>query len=344
MRKVDMRSGFTLIELLVVIAIIAILIGLLLPAVQKVREAAARVQCQNNLKQIGIAMHNYHDAHKGLPPAYSIDGGFLPGPSGVIPGSSSHAWGTQLLPYQEQDNIFKQYDQKKFYFQQGTVIGLPIAAFRCPSSPTTQTFYTHTFDVSEVNSSFPKSLNAIFPQPQTYDAGISDYSTIDYVTGHFATSVGYPSGTDLTGAIGSRAPLSSIVLPLLQGHWIHFGDSRKLNTIKDGSSNTILVVEAGGRPDLWLSGKKVPGGEGTVWKCGWGDPFNRFALGDDSNDCPTQTINCSNDGGIYSFHSGGANLLFADGSVRFVSESIAPRSMAAFVTAFAGDLNDASDY
>src|SRR5262249_41571311 len=97
------RAGFTLIELLVVIAIIAILIGLLLPAVQKVRDAAARSQCQNNLKQIALGLHNYHDAHKKFP-----YGGITNGPCCGV--QSGPTWTVFILPYIEQDNLYKQYD------------------------------------------------------------------------------------------------------------------------------------------------------------------------------------------------------------------------------------------
>src|SRR4051794_6816753 len=100
------RSGFTLIELLVVIAIIAILMGLILPAVQKVREAAARLKCKNNLKQIGLAMHNYHAALGGFPPGFASQAAAQDGPS-LGPG---WGWAALLLPYIEQENLFRQID------------------------------------------------------------------------------------------------------------------------------------------------------------------------------------------------------------------------------------------
>src|SRR4051812_24454593 len=100
-----LRGAFTLIELLVVIAIIAVLVGLLLPAVQKVREAAARTQCANNLKQIALAYHNYHDAQKSFPSGYIAVVPYLDGASDTSPG---WGWGALLLPYVEQDNVYHQ--------------------------------------------------------------------------------------------------------------------------------------------------------------------------------------------------------------------------------------------
>jgi prepilin-type N-terminal cleavage/methylation domain-containing protein len=120
------RGAFTLIELLVVIAIIAILIALLVPAVQKVRDAAARTQCGNHLKQIGLAVHGYHDANKGVPPQATYTAG------STFSGYSVHA---RILPFIEQDNLFAKVDFILGYAAQPDICKTRIPLYRCPSDP-----------------------------------------------------------------------------------------------------------------------------------------------------------------------------------------------------------------
>jgi prepilin-type N-terminal cleavage/methylation domain-containing protein/prepilin-type processing-associated H-X9-DG protein len=126
------RSGFTLIELLVVIAIIAILIALLVPAVQKVREAAARTQCINNLKQMGLALHAYHDANKFFPPAHSLNSSAY----GCPPPPDCKwyfSWMTRILPYLEQDNLYRRVDFTAWPWWQHPLNETPVAVYQCPS-------------------------------------------------------------------------------------------------------------------------------------------------------------------------------------------------------------------
>ena len=132
------RTAFTLIELLVVIAIIAVLIGLLLPAVQKVRESAARSQCANNLKQIGLACHSYHDAQQGLPPGYLATGPYVDGATDTAPG---WGWAAFLLPQLEQDNVYRQLSLSQ-PVQNSPAVQTVLKSFLCPSDNPSPTPFT----------------------------------------------------------------------------------------------------------------------------------------------------------------------------------------------------------
>lgn len=299
------RPGFTLIELLVVIFIIAVLIGLLVPAVQKVRESAARMSCQNNLKQLALACHNFESAKGGFPPVYL---------SGNQPG-----WVTAVLPYIEQDNLSNLWpsglDPNGTNWQSPTltpVVSTVIKVQTCPSSP--------------VGGSVlgPADGFAFTAATADYAAAVSFNSTL------YAQL--YPPGIADT-----TAPMQVGVLGKIAG-------------VTDGTSNTILLVEMSGRPWWYLPNKQRststtnnPRTYGFgFWAHNNAHNISTF-LADGSANGTACAVNCSNQFGIYSFHSSGANVAFADGSVHMLSSSISPATLAALVTRAGGEVVNA-DY
>ncbi len=288
------RRGFTLLELLVVIAIIAILIGLLLPAVQKVREAASRMKCTNNLKQLGLAMHNYHDRQGTFPPA-SINYG----PDGTTPWPIVHGWGPFILPDIEQQALYDLYrwDVAHFHPANNPVGATQLPIFQCPSA-----------------------------EPNRYATmGPFAYFGTRGACGDYA----YTSGVDPALAIGdSRGVLTPAPTPT------GFKD------ITDGTSNTILLTEDAGRPRLWQAGKAGPdqvvaGGPWTGFKNGI---TLRGSTPDGMMKPGPCAINCTNDREVYSFHTGGANAVFADGSVHFLKATIDIRILAGLITRAGGEV------
>jgi prepilin-type N-terminal cleavage/methylation domain-containing protein len=290
------RRAFTLIELLVVIAIIAVLIALLLPAVQQAREAARRAQCQNNLKQMGLALHNYHDTHLVFPPSSTSAAGrgvwLYPGSGPSDPNIHLHSWASLILPQIEQANLqgIINYDVSALDPANRPAAEQILAVFRCPS-------YAGP-DVSDHSH-------------YVLRAGYDRYAIRNYAAMGATTVVG------LSGAPGTRADGS-----------IYPASRTRIGDLIDGTSNTILLAETKeGRASVWIDGSSA------AITARWFDPAAAPTFAGDTtaiNHTPyfqAEAIYGSGAAidslwGPSSEHTGGAFHLLGDGSVQFLSETM----------------------
>jgi prepilin-type N-terminal cleavage/methylation domain-containing protein/prepilin-type processing-associated H-X9-DG protein len=329
--------GFTLIELLVVIAIIAILMGLLVPAVQKVRDAAARMQCGNNLKQMGIALHNFHGTYNRFPAALihsgraQTHGPGYSGPEANYLGQPyviyNHSGFVALLPYIEQDNLFKQYDYKS-HASASSPYGIPLAPASAANDAVAAAYVKIYVCPADENP----------PPVLTRNAGQSSdfYEAVSARRSNYLFSTGiYTDYSDdwintnarYRGAFGNNGATS-------------------LQKIKDGTSNTIAIGESlqqwhtstvfgpywGSGTHTSVHGRGITGTGASLL-----DPSftPNYPYG---NCAPNNTQKCTYAWGFSSFHTGTTNFVFCDGSVKGIHDGIDPATWVAICTPEGGEV------
>jgi prepilin-type N-terminal cleavage/methylation domain-containing protein/prepilin-type processing-associated H-X9-DG protein len=336
------RPAFTLIELLVVIAIIAVLIGLLLPAVQKIREAANRMSCQNNLKQLGLAMHNYHDTNGNFP-----TGGIRYGPP-----LYAFGWPPYVFPYVEQDNRYKSMlalpgwpqtftglsGKYTFNFIQGAqtwrltgapnfgdsdLFTTPIPVFICPSSELGKQSPDDGYDPSVY---LPLGINA------------NNQAALHYRANGGSPTVGFVAGksTSATSQLYRGYTTSGVIYP----------ESKvTISSITDGSSNTLLIGETSSA----IGANRTGSAWGNIQPWTWGfynyndylateggylmidHKYVTYPINYKGQNLPNNTPYTSN-------HPGGANFVFCDGSVRFLSSTMSLTTLQALATRNGGEV------
>lgn len=307
------RCAFTLIELLVVIAIIAVLIALLLPAVQQAREAARRVQCRNNLKQVGLGLHNYHGVHRVFPKGGY--GGFLTPANATAPlavANRTLSWSTAILPYLEQGPLYEQIDPSEWYFHPTNIPAgqtvLPM--FLCPTNPNSET----------LKGSGDQPTGEQFARTD-YGGNYGERGIRCYPSRNCQNN--YGSGG---GAMSYRG-----MFPLLSS------PSVGLKDVTDGTTNTVFVGEA---PEaihsIWIGHKNVFDQSAPLnARC---SPDSEWSSCLAPAGSPRIGDFCDFGQEFHSHHVGGVHFLLVDGSARFTSESIDLSILAALLSRAGGEV------
>jgi prepilin-type N-terminal cleavage/methylation domain-containing protein len=312
------KSGFTLVELLVVIAIIGVLVALLLPAVQAARESARQTRCKNNLKQIGLALHNFHDTFQKFPDATTwFTDGKLGGDSTFNQAESilAKTWTVDLFPFVEQTNLYNDINDVEqlgaaggpFGENNRQAVATRVPIYECPSSPLT----SHRFSPFWNRKTFGEGYRGVMDESKVMATG-------DYMR---PRELIYRIGT------GGNQTVETAM---------YWNRPSMMKDITDGTSNTILIYETAGAPEPFLARGKMSPGEPSYTstktdKVAWVGPwasYKHWRVRNYSADGKTQfggtcLFNCNNfESQPYAFHPGGCQVVLSDGSVRLVSPTI----------------------
>lgn len=331
MRTGNKNAGFTLVELLVVIAIIGILIGMLLPAVQSVREAARRTACSNNMRQQGLGIMNFESAHQEFPSTGQArrnqdgsGGNVFWAENGSLEamGNASHSYQTFILPFIEQNAVFDLFELD----------------------------YRYDFDPTSAEApTNQRASQTVIPGyvcPSVQGRSVAD------VDGEGYGFTDYSAPVTVANALAGIPNDATRLLCVLNGN-----TDRSIRSILDGTSNTIAIAEDTGRVDegsggfMTIKTTEPMAGDGTPtnrrpWA--WADADNAFNVDKNLNnsatprggpaDCPWSETNCGPNEEAFSFHSGGGNMTMADGSVQFLSDSIDSLVFAGLMTKDGGEI------